>query len=122
MLAHGQLRSRSRAAVPPELLTPTEYEIEARPYTLRPLFGRSRCTRIPTAARGRPSSVHLFLTNFLTSPRKSAPYTLPSKSEVTPSAMLEPPAYGYGHGSGMRYFTEPSCALPILMPRSAPRL
>jgi hypothetical protein len=31
-----------------------------------------------------------FFTNFLTSPRKSAPYTFPSKSAVTPSARLEP--------------------------------
>src|SRR5579871_3545818 len=36
-----------------------------------------------------------FLTNFLTSPRKSDPYTLPSESVVTPSAMLELAAYGY---------------------------
>jgi len=42
-----------------------------------------------SARRGR-----YFFTNFLTSPRKSAPYTLPSKSVVTPSARLEPPAYG----------------------------
>ncbi len=31
-------------------------------------------------------------------------------------------AYGYGHGSGMKDFTEPSRALPIRMPRRAPRL
>src|SRR5258706_14339293 len=62
------------------------------------------------------------LTNFLTSPRKSAPYTLPWESVVTPSAILEPPAYGYGHGSGMKYLTEPSLAFPILMPRWAPKL
>src|SRR5262245_54414571 len=46
-----------------------------------------------------------FLTNFLTSPRKSAPYTLPSASTVTPSAMLEPLGYGYGHASGMKDWT-----------------
>src|SRR4029077_8845619 len=61
-------------------------------------------------------------TNFLTSVRKSAPYTLPSPSIVTPSARLDPLAYGYGHGSGIRYFTDPSRALPILMPRRAPGL
>src|SRR5579859_2865915 len=59
---------------------------------------------------------------FLTSPRKSAPYTLPSESAVTPSAMLEIAGYGYGHGSGIKDLTFPSLALPIRMPRCAPRL
>src|SRR5260370_23833823 len=72
--------------------------------------------------RGVPGPRPYFLANFLTSPRKSAPYTLPSKSAVMPSARLEPPAYGYGHGSGMKDLTEPSRALPIRMPRWAPRL
>jgi hypothetical protein len=74
------------------------------------------------AAGERRAGFHCFLTNFRTSPKKSAPYTLPSESAVTPSAKLDPPAYGYGHESGMKYLTEPSLALPIRMPRCAPRL
>ena len=45
----------------------------------------------------RPAGVDrmsYFFMNFLTSMRKSAPYTLPSKSTVTPSAMLDPEGYG----------------------------
>jgi hypothetical protein len=48
--------------------------------------------------------------------------SLPSKSAVIPSAMLDPAGYGYGHISGMKYFTEPSLALPIRIPRCAPGL
>src|SRR5947208_13887015 len=71
-----------------------------------------------------------FLTYFFKSMRNSAPYTLPWASKATPSAMLEPAdrdpgvgqssLYGYGAGSGMKYFTEPSRALPIRMPRRTP--
>jgi len=94
-----------------------------------------RLGRVQAAARQRQSATpprptgpafrhpfHCVFTNFLTSPRKSAPYTLPSASAVTPSAMLEPPGYGYGHASGMKYLTEPSAALPMRMPRCAPKL
>lgn len=41
----------------------------------------------------RSRTVHFF-TYFLTVPKKSAPYTLPWASMVTPSAMLEPLGYG----------------------------
>src|SRR5206468_1791284 len=71
-----------------------------------------------------------FLVYFFKSMRNSAPYTLPWASTATPSAMLEPAdrdpgagqpsLYGYGAGSGMKYFTEPSRALPIRMPRRTP--
>ena len=54
-------------------------------------------------------------------PARSA-HTLPAESAVTPSAMLEPAGYGYEHGSGLKDLADPSRALPIRMPRSAPRL
>jgi hypothetical protein len=38
ILAHGQLHSRSPGRRTPELLTPTEYEIEARPLHIETAF------------------------------------------------------------------------------------
>ena len=53
---------------------------------------------------------------------KSA-YVCLAQSTVTPSAKLEPPAYpDERHGSGTKNLTEPSFALPIRIPRLAPRL
>ena len=49
----------------------------------------------------------------------SAPYTLPSRSTATPSAVLVPPL---GSGSGMNAVTLPSCVLPTRIPRWQPGL
>ena len=97
---------------------------EGQPDHRDPLVGLLRRVAKVFALRHLPAEAmpgHFF-TNFRTSPRKSAPYTLPSASAVTPSAMLEMAGYGYGHASGMKEWTEPSTALPMRMPRCAPWL
>src|SRR5262249_37387242 len=72
--------------------------------------------RAPNPAQPRAHPATYFFTYFFTRRGPtSPPETLPAGSATTPSAGLVPVAFS--SGSGMKYITLPSFALPMRMPR-----